>query len=263
MIRPVMSRRCRASSRRRKRSCCRQPFRRAAPLRGRMLAGYAKSLPVFLRGIQSLFTVGERTCDRGFQSPVPVFKGCTAFFRNSLCQISDERVHAPHDLHAGSAVKADLIKSQANEIVPRGKWNHESQFAVAVAILSNFQVALAQAQQQVLDLVKRLHRRCRIVDRRRQSLDGYVHKKPDRVLGILFERTLLTELNSVPQLPFINRLTRTKDMQHRRQFHDRIADRHDHLDDSAGRFGQIHQRGDIDRLYRARPSVMNQRLGAR
>ena len=28
-----------------------------------------------------------------------VFKGRTAFFWNGLCQISNERVHAPHDLH--------------------------------------------------------------------------------------------------------------------------------------------------------------------
>ena len=126
------------SSRRRKRCCCRQPSRRAAPLRGRMLAGYAKSLPVLLRGVQSLFTVGERTCDGGLQAPVPVFKGCTAFFWNSLRQISNERVHAPHDLHAGGAIKADLIKSQPNEIVPCRKWNHESQLAVAVTMIFQF-----------------------------------------------------------------------------------------------------------------------------
>ena len=112
-----------------------------------MLAGYAKSLTVFFRGVQSFFTVGERTCDGGLQSCVPVLKGGTAFFWNGLCQISNERVHAPHDLHAGGAIRADLIKSQPNQIGPCGKGNHESQFAVAVAIFSNLQVALSEAQQ--------------------------------------------------------------------------------------------------------------------
>ena len=123
-----------APRRLRKRSCCRQRLRRAATLLGRMLAGYAKSLPVFFRGVQSLFTVGERTRDGGPQPPAPVFKGRTTFFWKGFCQISNQRVHAPHHLHASGAIKADLIKSQPNEIVPCGKWNHESQFAVAVAI---------------------------------------------------------------------------------------------------------------------------------
>ena len=119
----------------------------AAPSTRRMRAGYAKSLPVFLRGIQSLFAVGERTGNGSFQARVPVLKGCAAFFWNSLLEISDERVHAPHDLHAGSAIKTYFIKSQANQIVPCREWNHESQFAIAVAIPSNVQVPLAQTQQ--------------------------------------------------------------------------------------------------------------------
>ena len=40
----------------------------------------------------------------------------------------------------------------------------ESQFAVAVVILANFQMPLTHAQKQVLDLVKRLDRRCRIIN---------------------------------------------------------------------------------------------------
>ena len=92
-----------------------------APLRRRMLARYAKSLPVFLRGVQSLFAIGERTCNVGLQSPTPVLKGCTAFFWNSLRQISNERVHAPHDLHAGSPIKADPSKASRTRSSHVGK----------------------------------------------------------------------------------------------------------------------------------------------
>jgi hypothetical protein len=49
-----------------------------------------------------------------------------AFFRNSIFEIGNERVHAPHDLHTGSATGANLIKGQAKQVVPRRERDHES-----------------------------------------------------------------------------------------------------------------------------------------
>jgi len=60
------------------------------------------------------FTISERTCDQDFQSRIPVLESRTPFFRNSLRQILNEGVHAPHDLYTGSAIGANLIKGQAN-----------------------------------------------------------------------------------------------------------------------------------------------------
>jgi hypothetical protein len=90
-----------------------------------MVAGHAKSLPIFLQGFHSLFTIRKRTCDRRLQSSIPISEFWTALFRYRQGQIRHERVHAPHDLHAGSTVGTDFIKGQ--EIIPGGKWNHEAQ----------------------------------------------------------------------------------------------------------------------------------------
>ena len=78
-------------------------------------------------------------------------------------------------------------KARRRRSSPRGIWNHHPQLAVAVAMRSDVEVPLTQAQQQVLDLVERLNRRGWIIDRRRQCPDGYVHEQPDRIFGVLFE----------------------------------------------------------------------------
>jgi hypothetical protein len=112
-----------------------------------MLAWYAKALPVFARGFYSLLTLWERTYDRSLQSLLPVLDYRTTRFRHSWNQITDERVHASHDLHTVGAVRSNLIKGQPKEIVPRRKWNDQSQLAIAVRKRSNFQVALSKAEQ--------------------------------------------------------------------------------------------------------------------
>jgi len=165
-------------------------------------------------------------------------------------------------LYAGRSTKTNLIKGQPDEIIPGRKWKHESQFSRLVAVGSDFQVALPQTNQQILNLVERLHGRRRIVNCRRQSPNGYVHKQPDRVLGILLKCALVAELNPRPQFPFINRLPRPIHSKYRHRLDECIADSYGHFDDSARRCRQLHQGGHIDSLYRARPSAMNQSLSA-
>ena len=64
-------------------------------------------------------------------------------------------------------------------------WEMESRVAICRRCRDIFQSpsGVAKAQQQVLNLVKRLHRRCRIVNRQRKRLDGYVHKKTIAYFG--------------------------------------------------------------------------------
>jgi hypothetical protein len=54
-------------------------------------------LSIFPRCLQSLFTFRERTSDGGFQSRTPVVESWAAFFGNSIFEIGNERVHAPHE----------------------------------------------------------------------------------------------------------------------------------------------------------------------
>ena len=57
----------------------------------------------------------------------------------------------------------------------------------AIADIAGFELPAAEPTQQVLDLVKRLHCRSRIVDRRRQRPDGDIDEQPDRVFWVLLE----------------------------------------------------------------------------
>src|SRR5664279_5551645 len=54
---------------------------------GGFLAWYSKPLPIFLQCFHSLFAISEGTCDRSFQSSIPVLNAWTTTFRDNLGQI--------------------------------------------------------------------------------------------------------------------------------------------------------------------------------
>ena len=109
-------------------------------------------------------------------------------------EILDQRIHAAHHLHTVGAAEPDLIQRQPQKIVPRRKGNDQPKRALLVAVVANFQSVAAKANQQVLDLIQRLHRGGRVVDGRRKRFDSDIHQQPERVFWVLLERAFIADL---------------------------------------------------------------------
>jgi hypothetical protein len=122
-------------------------------------------LPILFGGFLPIFPVRERMRDCAPQSFIPMAQSGAAFFWENGDEIVDQRIHAPHDLHAARPISPNFIERQLQKIVPCWKRKHESQFAFAVTELSDLQVTAAETEQQVLDLVQGLDRSRRIVNR--------------------------------------------------------------------------------------------------
>ena len=76
-----------------------------------------------------------------------------------------------------------------------GRRETQTQHTCGVGDAADIKPAAAQASQQVVDLVERLHRRRRVVDRRRERPNGNVDQQADRILWILQGCALLAEDN--------------------------------------------------------------------
>src|SRR5215510_11801160 len=83
-----------------------------------LLVPYTQALSIGHGGILLLGVVGERSLHRSFESLFPVLQCRVTIRRQHLEQVFDERVHAPHHLHAAAAVEPDLVEAEAQEIFP-------------------------------------------------------------------------------------------------------------------------------------------------
>src|SRR5262249_39959390 len=148
-----------------------------------------------------LFCVFERSQDRRLDPLIPVPQRSMAFCRQNGQQSLDQRHHAPGDLHAVGAAKANLVQRQSQEVVPVGKRHHHPQRSLLIAKTSDIQLTASQAKEQVLNLVQSLNRGGRIVDRRGKRLECNIHEKPEGVLRDLLEGSLITQLKALLQRP--------------------------------------------------------------
>ena len=94
---------------------------------------------------------------------------------------------------------SDLVEREGEIVLPGRHREHEPQSAVGIDGVAGVQFRRAETAQEVLELVDRLDRGRRIVDRRRQRLDGDVDQKPDRIFWVLLEGALALQMDGPPQ----------------------------------------------------------------
>ena len=97
-----------------------------------------------------------------------------------------------------------------------------------------------KATQKILDLVDSLYRRGRIIDGRRERLDGDIDKQPNWIFGILLERALGLEMNEPDQILFGKPNLVPVNPHDNAAIDKGIAHSGDHLDDCATAFCLLH-----------------------
>ena len=122
-----------------------------------------------------------------------------ALFRQKAGEVLKQRIHPPHNLHALRAIVLNFNERKFQEIFPAWRWDNQPEHALTVTKSANFQLSAAEAQEQVLELIQRLNGGRGIVNGGGKRFDGDVHNEPDGVLGILFERSFLANLDGVFQ----------------------------------------------------------------
>ena len=120
---------------------------------------------------------------------------------------------------------------------------------------------MAQAAQQVLDLVQGLNRSRRVVDRRRQRANRDVDQQSDRVLGVLLECAFVSRRKRPAQGRFGDFRFCAVDAQHGGAFDQRVADGRGHDHHALCGACPRQQGVDVDRLNDAWGAFVPQALG--
>ena len=124
----------------------------------------------------------------------------------------------------------DLVEREGEIVFPGRRREHQPQSAAFIDGVAGVQFRRAETAQEVLELVDRLDRCRRVVDRGRQRLDCDVDKKPDRIFRVLLEGSLALKMDGPPQWVLRQRRSRIVNMQESRTLDQRIADRAGHHD---------------------------------
>ncbi len=137
----------------------------------------------------------------------------------------------------------------------------QTQHTCSVGNAANIKPASAQASQQVVDLVERLHRRRRVVDRRRECPNGNVDQQANRILWILQGYALLAEDDARQYCARIQLLRAAVDTGNRQAIGDQIADGIFYLDQGSGLGSRSHQVWHIEGSDHTRGPMVDDLLG--
>ena len=222
-------------------------------------ARQAETLPVLLERVALIVRVLEVAANALVDAREVVLEGSAPIGPHVLLQILQQRPHPSHHLDRCRPAIADLVERQHDQVVPGGHGHDEPQTPVGVAHAADVQVAPTHPQEEVLDLVERLHGGRRVVDRGRQRLDGDVHQEPDRVLRVLLERPIGPELDRPPEPLGRRRRAGAVDPQDRHPVHHGVADGDRHDDDEVASARERHQRLGAHGLHDEGPAVMRER----
>ena len=172
-----------------------------------------------------------------------------AFARSSARQrvreTDESGPHSPQHLNRARAELSDLVERERQIVLPGRGREHQPKSAGFVGDVAGVQFGCAEAAQEVLELVDRLDRRRRVVDRRRQRLDGDIDEKPDRIFRVLLEGPFAPETDGAEERVLRQRRSRTMDAQKNRALDQRVADRAGHHDRSARLPRQRDKRADV------------------
>ena len=195
------------------------------------MAGQADALPIFLARHPLVLDVERRGADDTVEVLEITSHRLRPFLTRQRLGEADERgFHSPHDLNRARAEVPDLVEREGEIILPGRRREHQSEGAVLIDGVAGVQFGRAQTAQEVLELVDRLDRGRRVVDRRRQRLDGDVDKKPDRIFWVLFEGSFALKADGASQCVLWQRRTRVVNMQQSHALDQRVADRARHHD---------------------------------
>ena len=129
--------------------------------------------------------------------------------------------------------------------------------------IAGVQFALPQATQQILDLVDRLDCRCRIINGRRQRLDGDVDQQADGILRVLLRRPFERQVDGPHQIAFGQRSFCAMNLKQHRIRDERVADPACQHDDGSCLLCLANQVLDVKLGNRARGGEICQRLDNR
>ena len=121
-----------------------------------------------------------------------------------LDEVLAHRTQSTRNLHVFRAVVADFSENEMHEVFPIRRPKDDTQLSRAVRYLLVTQIPFANHSQQAMKLVDGEHSRGRIVDGRRQSLDGDIDQDAKREHRVLLERTLRPKHGGVPQPAIID-----------------------------------------------------------
>jgi hypothetical protein len=172
--------------------------------------------------------------------------------RYRIGQPKERRLQPAHHLHRTGAVVANLVECQHQIVLPCWHRKNETQNAIRIVAITRVQIVPSQPAQQVLDLVDSLDRRGRIVNRRRQRLDGDINEQPNGIFRILLRRPFKPKVDGPQKVPLGQRSSGPMNLQQQRIFNEGIADPAYHHDDRRRLLCLANQVADIETGNRAR-----------
>src|ERR1700733_2940462 len=93
----------------------------------------------------------------------------------------------------------DLVECEGEIILPGRRREHQPESAVLIHGVPGVQLRRAETAQEALELVDRLHRGRRVVDRRRRRLYCNVDQKPDRIFWVLLEGSFALKMDGASE----------------------------------------------------------------
>ena len=186
----------------------------------------ADALSVFLARHPLVLDVERRGSDDTVEVLEIISHRLHPFLARQCIGEADERgPHSPHDLNRIRAEVPDLIEREAEIVLPSRHREQQPQSAALIDGVAGVQFRRAETAQEVLELVDSLDRGRRVVDRRRQRLDGDIDKKPDRIFWVLLEGSFALKMDGAPKCVLRQRRSRVVNMQETRTLDQRIVPR--------------------------------------
>ena len=176
--------------------------------------------------------------------------------RTSSQQLVEHRAHPAHHLDRCRAVAANLGRGEREVVLPAPDRDQQAGAASPLALPAGpREIDRADHPQHIAEVIHHLHRRGRIVDRRRQRLVGDIDHDPDRERRILLDRALGAERDhpaeSCAPLARIERCAAVG-LDQRAPGRHEITDRVAKDDELFVRARPLHQPAHVDRLDRPR-----------
>ena len=156
---------------------------------------------------------------------------------------------------------SDLVEGERQIVFPGGGRDDQPEDAVRIGDVAGVQLDCAKAAQEILELVDRLDRRRRIVDRRRKRLDGDVDKKSDWVFRVLLEGAFAPEADGAEERVLRQGRCRLMNPQKDDALYEGVADRAGHHDRPACLSRQRDEGADVEAGNSAWLAGILQRLG--
>ena len=132
----------------------------------------------------------------------------------------------------------DFVECEGEIILPGRRREDQPESAALVEDVARVELGRTETTQEVLELIDRLDRSRRVVDRWRQRLDGDIDEKPDRILWVLVKGSLVLKMDGADERVLRRRRSRAMNTEENRTFDQRVADRAGHHNRPARLSGQ-------------------------